>query len=179
MKAPNGCLQYHTANTGTISSFNFNNAAGVHLTDQDYSICIRPDRTACAICYYVDAQTDWGVGVPNGIAGIGVKGVDTNCGAPGIALFAKGGGNDLVQIPGGQCDSPDNNGALVALFPSDRYCGTSFGCMTAVDGTSTAGTVCTNQRPFKVSFKTDSVEYTNGDNEGGDIARARGFELSK
>merc|ERR1719474_1436883 len=48
----------------------------------------------------------------------------------------------------------------------------------AVDGTSTAGTVCTNHRPFKVSFKTDSVEYTNGDNEGGDIARARGFELN-
>merc|ERR1712083_20274 len=90
-------------------------AAGVHLTDQDYSICIRPDRTACAICYYVDAQTDWGVGVPNGIAGIGVKGVDTNCGAPGIALFAKGGGNDLVQIPGGQCDSPDGNGALCSV----------------------------------------------------------------
>merc|ERR1712013_527804 len=51
-KAPNGCLQYFTEDTGTIETFNYNSAAGVLLVNQDYSSCVRTGRTYCAICYY-------------------------------------------------------------------------------------------------------------------------------
>jgi hypothetical protein len=38
--APDGCLQYFTAQRGTVQSFNFN--VNKHqLNDQDYSVCIR------------------------------------------------------------------------------------------------------------------------------------------
>ena len=40
-KAPQGCLQYFTGNTGTITTYNYNSAGGVLLTNQDYSICVR------------------------------------------------------------------------------------------------------------------------------------------
>ena len=38
-RAPSGCLQYYTAETGTIMSFNF--AGGSHLANQAQLICIR------------------------------------------------------------------------------------------------------------------------------------------
>jgi len=176
-KSPSGCLQYHTASTGTISSFNFNAATGVHLANQDYSICIRPDRTACAICYFV-ADANYGLGIPNGMAAIAQKGVDTNCGAPGLAQFAKGGAFDYIDIPGGQCDSPAANAVVANILINDRYCGTDLRCQNNVDGTTVdSATVCTNQRPFKITFHTDGVEYINGPGEGSDIANSRGFEL--
>ena len=40
-KAPQGCLQYFTGSTGTITTYNYNSAGGVLLTNQDYSICVR------------------------------------------------------------------------------------------------------------------------------------------
>jgi len=39
--APSGCLQYFTQDADEIQTFNYNNAGGVHLANQDYSICVR------------------------------------------------------------------------------------------------------------------------------------------
>ena len=41
MKAPQGCLQYYTGDTGTITTYNYNGGTGVLLGNQDYSICVR------------------------------------------------------------------------------------------------------------------------------------------
>ena len=41
LKAPQGCLQYFTGTTGTITTYNYNSGGGVLLTNQDYSICLR------------------------------------------------------------------------------------------------------------------------------------------
>lgn len=41
LRAPNGCLQYFTASTGSIESFNYNNRAGPYLGNMDYGICFQ------------------------------------------------------------------------------------------------------------------------------------------
>merc|ERR1712029_583929 len=59
MMAPEqDCLQYLTASTGTIASFNFDTTATssvatsqTHLSNQYYSICIRRARGYCSLCF--------------------------------------------------------------------------------------------------------------------------------
>ena len=48
-------MQYFTESTGTIESFNYNSGitGGGHLVNQDYCACVRSERTACSICYWV------------------------------------------------------------------------------------------------------------------------------
>merc|ERR1719187_2740734 len=83
--APSGCLQYFTQDSGTIETFNYNNAAGIHLANQDYNACVRDNREYCAICYYTPAAiTGFSLSVINGIAAI--IGLDTNCGIPALLL---------------------------------------------------------------------------------------------
>merc|ERR1712117_405187 len=57
MMAPEqDCLQYHTAASGTIASFNYDTSASTvsssqyHLSHQYYDICIRRKRNNCAVC---------------------------------------------------------------------------------------------------------------------------------
>merc|ERR1719512_35679 len=51
------CLQYHTASTGTIASFNWDTSSTTtsitqyHLSSQQYDICIRRARSYCSVCY--------------------------------------------------------------------------------------------------------------------------------
>ena len=51
------CLQYHTAQYGTIASFGWDTSASTvatsqtHLVNQYYDICIRRTRSYCSICY--------------------------------------------------------------------------------------------------------------------------------
>jgi len=178
-KAPNGCLQYYTGTTGTITTFNYNSAAGVLLTNQDYSACIRSERTYCAICYW---SSTFSLSVPNGIAAIGTLGVDTNCGLPALtAPYANGGSYDYIEIPDGQCDSPVSN-AVATTETNDRYCGTSLRCLASVPYATTANaagqTVCSMNKPFKISVHSDSLEYIYPTTDGeGLLANNRGFSI--
>jgi len=156
-KAPNGCLQYFTEDTGTIETFNYNSAAGVLLVNQDYSSCVRAGRTYCAICYFSDS---FKLSVPNAITAIGAFGVDTNCGMHHSQAYADASQYDHVIIPGGQC-APTAAGLATNLL-NDKYCGTQLNCLTAVPAVTTdatKGTVCSNTRPFKISVKSDDREY--------------------
>ena len=47
-----GCSQWFTGVTGTLQSYNF--AGGVHLANQDYTICIRQELGYCSIEYTAD-----------------------------------------------------------------------------------------------------------------------------
>ena len=47
-----GCSQWFTGVTGTLQSFNF--AGGMHLANQDYTICIRQEVGYCSIEYTAD-----------------------------------------------------------------------------------------------------------------------------
>ena len=58
MMAPEAdCLQWHTASTGTIATFNWDTSATTvattqyHLSSQQYDICIRRARSYCSVCY--------------------------------------------------------------------------------------------------------------------------------
>ena len=59
------CLQYHTAQYGSIASFGWDTSASTvatsqtHLVNQYYDICIRRTRSYCSICYtpYVISST--------------------------------------------------------------------------------------------------------------------------
>lgn len=52
-KADTGCLQYFSGVYGRVKSFNFDPIAGLHLSNQDYSVCIRTERNFCGIQYTV------------------------------------------------------------------------------------------------------------------------------
>lgn len=58
ISGPSGCLQYYTGQTGLFQTFNFPQpgvqmipANAVHLSNQNYKICIRRQANACYICY--------------------------------------------------------------------------------------------------------------------------------
>ena len=42
--APEGCVQYFTGVTGVLQSFNYLSAAGLMLSNTDYTLCIRLDQ---------------------------------------------------------------------------------------------------------------------------------------
>lgn len=120
--APSGCLQYHHASSGTISSFNYNaapnallNSIGVDGTRQlastSYGICMRMGSNMCSITYsqlsgdsYSFTITgDVGAVDPSLLATSTVQ--DQNC------------NTDYVIIP-----SPSQGGSLLT-GGSDRFCG--------------------------------------------------------
>ena len=49
--APDGCLQYFQGVTGTLMTFNYMDAAGLQLSNTDYTQCIRSERNFCGIQY--------------------------------------------------------------------------------------------------------------------------------
>ena len=51
LPAEEGCLQYYTGVSGQIKSYNYDPGAGLQLSKQDYSICIRMERNFCGIQY--------------------------------------------------------------------------------------------------------------------------------
>jgi len=153
------CLQYHTADSGTIKSFNFNfgtaNDVGLtttHLSNQLYSICFRRNIGKCAICFsptvtIVGTQSSFGLSVSSAAA-IAKGEVDATC------------GSDYLVVPNAVSPTPTVISALNAInnVPGvGRICGRFFG---AAQGTTPA-TVCTGQRPFRVVFNTDSNEVQN------------------
>ena len=110
--------------------------------------------------------------------------MDTNCGTANIIAYANAGSYDHILIPGGQCHPSTG---LTTNLLNDKYCGTQLNCLTAVPAATTAataGTVCTNQRPFKISVKSDDREYLNPataseGNVVGGLNNNLGFSLSK
>lgn len=62
-KAEDGCLQYFTGVSGQIKSFNYDPGAGLQLSNQDYSICVRMEKNFCGIQY--TACTDSGTAKNN------------------------------------------------------------------------------------------------------------------
>lgn len=64
--APNGCLQYYTGVSGTIRSFNYDGVNGRHLSNQDYSICIRTENNFCGIAYSVCPTGFYSITGPSG-----------------------------------------------------------------------------------------------------------------
>lgn len=156
---PPGCLQYHTGDTGKIANFGFpTNSATVsgtvmHLSSQDYKICIRRNTGFCYICYNTQitpgtasltSQISFGLSA-SANAAIGQGATNTNC------------QTDYLSIPGAITDAitqialPTLNAAMIG-----RVCGRFFG----TNGATAGITLCTKNVPFEVGVTFDADELT-------------------
>ncbi|XP_059087673.1 uncharacterized protein LOC131884050 [Tigriopus californicus] len=169
---PDGCLQYFTGTSGTISSFNFPTSSAAvsaqttHLSNQCYNICIRRESGRCAICY-----------VPNfadSIAGA----IESSQVAFGLSLSpdadvksATGSActTDYLLIPGAQ----DVIGPATPLAQEvamsgleGRICGRVLSSIVdkaltdayVVADPTKQISVCSQATPFVITFKTDNNE---------------------
>ena len=153
-RAPDGCLQYYQGSTGNIESFNFNSRLGTQLTDQSYSVCIRPERGYCNICFS-SGTSDTSMFRVSSTAGDEMNCADTM---------------DYISIPGGSCqDSKNSRISTTHSLSLDRYCGPILDCGERVRSAVGDGseplfrvvsakqyTVCTKIRPYILHFHTDS-----------------------
>jgi len=165
MGGPAGCLQYYTGEMGTVNSFNWNGvAAGVHLANQDYDVCIRQRADACRICWapittgtFGGAIAQGSFGVSNGASGAAtpMSGWGAMCDAVPVAGAIQS--NDFVTILGGNAAATNIvDGNLAAgEGGSDVLCGRYFaqGAAAAADAT-----VCSRVTPFRLGVHFDGHE---------------------
>ncbi|XP_059098558.1 uncharacterized protein LOC131892742 [Tigriopus californicus] len=163
---PDGCLQYFTGLTGTVASFNFPTNAGIldpsttHLSNQCQNMCWRQEMNTCGICW-----------IPV------ILGSDTITGSFGVSTTAggnKGRGEtdgkcrgDFLLIPDAQTDVPGVEedtfiiGSIGSMSRfSDRLCGRFFSTANDRGDRRSSRSVCSQQRPFRMTFKTDENEVT-------------------
>jgi len=132
-RPPEGCLQYHTGTHGTLKTFNFGTAKGVHLASQDYSICIRKEAGFCCNKYTECSATNSFTLDVIATTATGLQ--DTNC------------KTDFVTIEGSAptCGSP---------VIQNRYCGSA---LTAISKGTKPIPICQCQAPFIVGITTDNA----------------------
>jgi len=172
MGGPPGCLQYHTALTGTIASFNFPtnlNAIGAsvtHLSNQNYHICFRRASGRCGICFVpsititsavgdntATAQTSFGLSVSINAA-IAKSSQEADC------------KTDFLVIPGGRnfAGTAADVAARRAKDGTERFCGRVFSNRNNKDATGTVS-ICSSRRPFRIFVRLDGNEVENADGE--------------
>ncbi|XP_071543595.1 uncharacterized protein [Panulirus ornatus] len=148
-RAPNGCLQYYTSITGTVSSFNFKQSPPIpstgtrQLQRMDYGICVGLETKHCAL--------EWTRNSYNGHFGFTVSGnvllIDpVLIGTSSVSQTGHLCLNDYVIIPGGVDDMG---------VQADRYCGLGF-----------PNKVYTTAAPFVLHVKTDDNEYEDSGKRG-------------
>ncbi|XP_034232015.1 uncharacterized protein LOC117639989 [Thrips palmi] len=150
-RAEEGCLQYFTGVSGTIKSFNYDPNAGLQLSNQDYSICVRMERNFCGIQYTQCTDT-----INNRTHSFTLSG-NTQGQTPLSSMTGSAQCNaDWLVIP---CV---NNVGRVSMGPAtstcvDRLCG---GTLSAEIGT-TPSTVFSTVKPFRLAYHTNNVEAPN------------------
>lgn len=175
--APKGCLQYYTKDTDTIKSFNY--AKSLHLADQYYNVCIRPNTKKCKVCYYEKVAGDFQVSSVANTLNVGSQ--HMSCNAVNLipipvktALIAAKMqlGNDWVTIQNGA----KTDGTIVA----DRFCGNVL--HDVYGGVTTMATVCSSAMPFRMGVHFDGSEAAGMGAELNGVVGAttrgdKGFEL--
>ena len=135
-KPPEGCLQYFTGTTGTISSYNY--LGGTHLANQLYSNCIRAERGYCSISYTSTSDTNFQLSGQN----------PTTITPPATTYLGDSCTTDYI-ILAGSGDAPDANTNY------DRFCGA---VLNLDSGSTASATVYTNKMPFHVGVVFDGTE---------------------
>jgi len=188
MAPEENCLQYHTATTGTIASFNYDTSktsnlktelyTQYHLADQYYNICIRRTRGYCAVCYSPEVlHTSPTAAVTEGQSfGVGAASapaptfsVNRGPGCTGLTTFhatdtSATGLGDYITIGNAQ-----NGVGTSATLGYDKVCGIIFSASPSLTSTATA-TACSYTSPFRVGVHFDASEAlgapptTDGDN---------------
>lgn len=104
--APTGCLQYYTAPTGIIKSFNFNNG-GPYIGNMNYAICFRRTRTSSTLKLYADVFD---------LAAGDAAGYDNSCYSN---IATPGRSEDFLHIPEGVAQ-------MDQTIRANRFCGQSL-----------------------------------------------------
>jgi hypothetical protein len=189
------CLQYFTATSGTVATFNWDTTAStvansqVHLSNQYYDVCFRRARSQCSICFSPQvaesstAASSYGLGsssddaAAKNLVGSGCTGVTTQPADTGLG--------DYIEIPNLQ----PSIGASGTVTITARLCGAIFNAKTG-NGETAPATACTFATPFKIGVhfdegeslvdtKVDSAARKKGENlDSGDIATGDGYGYS-
>jgi len=159
---PPGCLQYHTATSGTIGSFNFpltattvdststDGSRTTHLANQDYEICFRRVSGKCAVCFAPSFSAAYGLGI-------------SGSATAAAALTGSSCTTDFIGIPNGNSATiaviqGTHPAVVVASSGLTRYCGEILALKTAA---TAAATVCTGAAPLRVRVYTDGYEVVS------------------
>jgi len=151
-----GCVQWHTGLTGQFKTFNFANAAGPHLPNQNYPICIRQEAGFCCVEYKVCTDT-WSFSLDNAIDqsaanAMAKSNVGTNCITPSANAGTSDFSGDFIEIDGSGANCGDTAGS--------RYCGQSLHVQTEQVVNIP---ICDCSAPFFVGIVTDNVRDENSD----------------
>jgi len=166
MMAPEqDCLQYLTSQTGTIASFNWDTSASsvassqVHLTNQNYDICIRRTRGYCSVCYDPVITTTT---ASFGLSSVSADGptlkssVEEQClgiteinptAASSVAM------GDYLEIAALQ----PGTGTSTTVVGVSRICGVQWNANPSNTETSHA-TACSYSVPFRVGVHFDELD---------------------
>jgi len=170
MMAPEqDCLQYHTASTGTIASFNWDTSASsvsssqAHLTSQYYDICIRRARSSCSVCYspYITSTTaasSFGISAGGYAPAIAAASGSFCTGITTLSATAtsNSGFGDYLDILALQ-PGTGSTGTLGAAGTSvNRICGTVFNVAAHAATVTAPATACSWAVPFKVGVHFDA-----------------------
>ena len=164
LKAPiEDCLQYFTASTGTLATFNWDTSATTiatsqtHLMNQHYDMCIRRARSYCSFCLSpqiisttTGTASSYGVSAgsnapaPKNAIGSVCTGITT---APGAVGYG-----DWIEIANLQ----PTIGTTGTISTATRICGNVFNAISIA--TIASATACSWAVPFKISVHFDSLE---------------------
>jgi len=177
-KAADGCLQYYTGVAGTVESFNYNNAAGLQLSDTDYSVCVRMERNFCGIQYAACADNTQ-PSTPTSPTSPAASLVPRSFSISGTAgstgsLVGTQCTTDWLTIP---CATNTNdpfaqNGTPVVCV--DRICGQVFNSVQTNNPAAGNVPVYSYAKPFHIYVHTDSTEASSSPPE----SLNRGFCLN-
>ena len=162
------CLQYLTASTGTIASFNWDTSVTtvsadthIHLSSQQYDICIRRARSYCSVCYSpqiisttTGTASSYGVSASSlgpaqtGALGSYCTGI-TTLSATNTATVGQG---DYLEIANLQ----PSIGSTGTVGPTSGVCGALF--TAGSNPQTTHATACSFSIPFKVGVHFDADE---------------------
>jgi len=159
------CLQYHTASSGTIASFNWDTSSSTvsatqyHLSSQYYDICIRRARNSCSVCYSPQiASIVTGTASSFGLSAGSVTDAQTSAVGSfctGNTFFdtattpAQRGLGDYLDITALQASI----GTAGSISGTNRVCGVLFNAAAAATLHATA---CSWAVPFKVGVHFDA-----------------------
>merc|ERR1711981_502218 len=177
MRAPEqDCLQYHTATSGKIASFNWDTTntgvtltemvKQIHLTSQYYDICIRRSRGYCSVCFSPELigtangeTSSYGISASNPGSTIEAKNaVGSMCTGKTIAIASAAGAaatgtgfGDYLAIMALQ---PGVGTATATSLQVDRICGTTWNAIATT--TIALATACSWATPFRVGVHFDA-----------------------
>jgi hypothetical protein len=142
-RAPQGCLQYFTTTSGTITSFNF--AGAQMLQSQQYSACVRSQPGYCCIAWR-ESQ------VSGTLDMFQLSTIAADTGKTTLAICTTTLASSYVQIPATPSQTTHRN---------DIFCGGQFGTggydtaivitAIAIPAGSGGGVVYSCQQPFRVN----------------------------